>query len=112
MNEIDKIFTSEIKHYEEEPPKEVWNVIESKLDKQAAKKYRRKYFNVLRIAICFALSFFSLLVFNIWTKDQDHNNYGIIKSNDHTDSLFQNELISADKTAGSSLNKRDKAAQH
>ncbi|HLG41262.1 MAG TPA: hypothetical protein VI461_16395, partial [Chitinophagaceae bacterium] len=95
LHEIDKLFRDGIDGRSEYPPQNVWDNIESELDKETViNSYRRKYNSLKRkTSILFAL-FLAVIV------------YGIIKLNDagnpvgpRHDAAAQSEMGNADNSA-------------
>jgi hypothetical protein len=80
LHDIDRLFQSFLKGYEEEPADNVWASIENDLNRADAEKYKAKYKFLRRTVACIALLLTSLLLMDIvqtYNYNLKGNNTGI-----------------------------------
>lgn len=89
MNELYKIFKTAVEENEEEPPEAIWHNVEKTLDKQNILKYKRRYFQLARIAICALFLSVCLNLHDDFTISFSKGMAGINKQQSATDPVDQ-----------------------
>jgi hypothetical protein len=96
LHDIDRLFQSFLKGYEEEPAENVWASIENDLNRADAEKYKAKYRFLGRTGACVALLLTSLLLKDIvqtYNYNLKGNNTGIkgLKVRSSTEKAAEND---------------------
>src|SRR5260370_40929281 len=76
LHHIDKIFKDSIEEHEEMPSRHVWDVIDSKLDKNKVNRVSRKYNRLKQVAI---LLFLLLLCITVYDLSIKHHGDKVVK---------------------------------